>query len=93
MPDITRDVNPKAASDLANQMEQILAPLGVAVDAAGELLRHYGYQKDPLAPQVAEVVGNAASESYEIAYRRLIEFARRAEGNDVPIRPSGQGGA
>ena len=85
MPDHHAEKPEKAASDLANEMEQILAPLGVAVDAAGELLRHYGYQKDPLAPQVAEVVGNAASESYEIAYRQLIEFARRPSRDDAPV--------
>lgn len=90
MPDITRDPKPK---DLENEMEQLLQPLGVAVDAAGDVLRHEGREKDRLAPQVAEVVGNAVSASFEIAYNQLIEFARRAEGNDTPVGPSGRKGA
>ena len=93
----TRDVKkkgPRTASDLENEMEKILLPLGVAVDAAGELLRHEGYQKDRLAPQVAEIVGNAASESFEVAYRNLIELARITVGDDAPVPAVGrQGGS
>jgi len=67
-----------STSDLEREMEQILEPLGVAVDAAGDVLRHYGYERDPLAPQVAEIVGCAVNASYDLAYNQLIEFARRA---------------
>ncbi len=88
MPDITRETKPK---DLENEMEDILTPLGVAVEAAGSTLRGYacaGY----LNNDVAEIVGCAVSESYERAANRLIEFARRAEGNDAPVQPVGRGG-
>ena len=81
MRDVTADAIRRGlgpAKDLEAEMKQILEPLGVAVDAAGDVLRHYGYERDPLAPQVAEIVGCAVNTSYEIAHNRLIEFARRA---------------
>lgn len=82
MPDIERDTKQKgdrAAKDLEEEMEQILEPLGVAVEAAGDLLRRYAYgiPSSYLSKDVAEIVGCAVSESYEGAYRRLIEFVRR----------------
>ena len=81
MSDVTADEIRKGrgpASDLEREMKQILEPLGVAVDAAGDVLRHYGYEMEPLAPQVAEIVGCAVNESYDIVYRNLIELASRA---------------
>ncbi len=80
MPTENRDAKPKGdrhVEDLEDEMKQILEPLGVAVDAAGDVLRHYGYQMEPLAPQVAEIVGCAVNASYDIAYNQLMEFARR----------------
>ena len=88
MPD-TRNADTKAAHDLESEMEQLILPLGIAVEAAGELLRRYAYDTEKyLSQDVAEIVGCALSESFEGASNRLIEFARRAEGNDAPVRPT-----
>ena len=74
-------------------MEQLLLPLGIAVEAAGDLLRRYAFNDEKyLSADVAEIVGCAVSESYERAANRLIELARRAEGNDASVRPVGQEG-
>ncbi len=82
MPDVTADEIRKGlgpAKDREREMEDILTPLGVAVEAAGDLLRRYAYNDEKyLSPDVAEIVGCGVSSSYEIAYNQLIELARRA---------------
>ena len=65
------------AKDLEREMEQILEPLGVAVEAAGSVLRDYACEKY-LNNDVAEIVGCAVNASYAIAYNQLIELASRA---------------
>jgi hypothetical protein len=90
MPDITRDAKPK---ELEREMKDILTPLSVAVEAAGDLLRRYAFNDEKcLSMDVAEIVGCAVSESYERAANRLIEFACRADGNDAPARHVGREG-
>ena len=95
MADVTADEIRRglgAVKDLEREMEQILEPLGVAVDAAGDVLRHYGYEMgNPLAPQVAEIVGCAVNTAYEITYRNLIEFARRAKLPEEAARRGSHG--
>lgn len=86
MPDILRDRKPK---ELEREMEDILTPLSVAVEAAGDLLRRYAYNDEKyLSLDVAEIVGCAVSKCYELAANQLIELARRVEGNDTPVRPT-----
>ena len=81
MPDVTADDIRKGlvpAKELEREMEAILEPLGVAVEAAGDLLRRYAYfPEQHLSKDVAEIVGCAVSSSFELASNRLIEFARR----------------